>query len=295
MLGGWSRTAAHDLHSPRRLFAFASDCNDRKGQRCNGDRARMKLSKWCKAATDKVNGHDLTVFAAENKKLTTATKSIAKTLSSHYVAPHRVAHLMKRLGRPAVATYIAAKLPTSKAIQSGDLAEILGFAYVVESTRFSLAIKRLRWKDHRNMAMRGEDILAFAVDDMTGALSILKGEVKSREALGAAAIRDARKSLSANNGRPSAHALAFVADRLYEEGEEELADLILTAQLDDRIARDQVTHLIFTLSANDPTRTLSADLREYKGQFEQLSVGVRVEAHQKFIKAIYELASGHGI
>ena len=47
------------------------------------------------------------------------------------------------------------------------------------SPPFNLGIKRLRWKDHRNMSMRGEDVLAFNLDPKGGRLKILKAEVKS--------------------------------------------------------------------------------------------------------------------
>ncbi|CAG9933291.1 protein of unknown function [Candidatus Nitrotoga arctica] len=41
----------------------------------------------------------------------------------------------------------------------------------------------MRWKVHRNMSMRGEDVLAFGLDAATGDVLILKGEAKSRVSL----------------------------------------------------------------------------------------------------------------
>jgi hypothetical protein len=81
------------------------------------------------------------------------------------------------VGKAKTAKFIETSLPTSKSVRSGDLGEVLGVTYLAEFTEFKLHVKRLRWKDHRNMAMRGEDILAFAVND-EGNLLVLKGEQK---------------------------------------------------------------------------------------------------------------------
>jgi hypothetical protein len=139
------------------------------------------------------------------------------------------------------------------------------------------------------MAMRGEDILAFAVND-EGNLLALKGEAKSRKVLTATTIRSARKALAANNGRPSAHAMAFMATRYFEMGDQVMTDLLDRAQLDEQLSQDRVTHMIFILSGNDPTKQLTQDLSGYKGAIKQISVGVVVATHQEFIKSVFEEA-----
>lgn len=254
----------------------------------------MKVLKWCKSINKQVNGHAMCLLAAQPDKLRDAVKIIAKAVPSHYVSPARVAGIMKKLGRAKLARFITDKLPRSKALRSGDLAEMLGVSYLAEATPYKLAIRRLRWKDHREMAMRGEDILAFA-PDATGRLLILKGEVKSRASLTAGVVQDARAALLANRGRPSPHGLAFVADRFFEEGKRDLADMLDSLQLNQRVTREQITHLIFTFSANDPTDVLRGDLENYNGRFAQMSVGLRIETHQKFIKSVFEAAHDNGL
>ncbi len=254
-----------------------------------------QFAKWCAATKESVNGHEMTVFNAEPKKINGAVKVLAKLIPSQYASGARVAHLMKSLGKTAVAEFIEEKLPTTKPIRSGDLGEILGTSYLGEFTAFKHGIQRLRWKDHRNMSMRGEDVLAFGVDAATGDVMVLKGEAKSRVSLTGTTVTAARKALSANKGRPSAHAISFLADRCFEQGETHLADLLDTAQLKTRIKSSQVTHLMFTFSGNDPAAHLRRDLQSYTGSIEQISVGLRVVEHQKFIKSVFDMVSSNGV
>lgn len=159
--------------------------------------------------------------------------------------------------------------------------------YVYEATPFNLGIKRLRWKDHRNMSMRGEDVLAFNFDSKSGSLKILKAEVKSRAGMRTAVIDEARAALCANSGLPSPHALAFVADRLNQAGDTFLGDALDKAQLKDGIRVSQVSHMLFTFSGNDPLKLLKTNLQSYAGPVPQHYVGLRVDRHQDFIKAVF--------
>lgn len=255
----------------------------------------VQFAKWCVATKESVNGHEMTVLDAEPKKVNAAVKTLAKLIPSQYASGARVAHLMKTLGKTAVAEFIEEKLPTTKPIRSGDLGEILGTSYLGEFTAFKHGVQRLRWKDHRNMSMRGEDVLAFGVDTATGDVLVLKGEAKSRVSLTGTTVTAARKALSANKGRPSAHAISFLADRCFEQGEAHLTDLLDTAQLKTRIKASQVTHLMFTFSGNDPAAHLRRDLQSYTGSIEQISVGLRVVEHQKFIKSVFDMVSSNGV
>ena len=137
--------------------------------------------------------------------------------------------------------------------------------------------------------MRGEDVLAFSVNE-EGNLLVLKGEAKSRKTLNATTIKAARKALAANNGRPSAHAMSFMATRYFEMGDKAMTDLLDHAQLDEQLPQSRVTHMIFILSGNDPTKQLKNDLLSYKGAMKQISVGVVVATHQEFIQSVFDEA-----
>ena len=49
-----------------------------------------------------------------------------------------------------------------------------------------------------------------------------------------------------------------------------------------------LAHMLFTFSGSDPTNLLKANLSGYSGPVPQHYVGLRVEAHQNFIKNVFE-------
>ncbi|WP_109144843.1 Hachiman antiphage defense system protein HamA [Bradyrhizobium sp. SUTN9-2] len=195
-----------------------------------------QLKAWCDPVDQKIKANRLTVLSADPAKRTVAIEALAKEVPNHYSSPKRVARLLKRLGKDKAAAYIEQKLPTAATSRSGDLGEILATLYVAEFTPFGVSINRLRWKDHREMAMRGEDIVAVQWDAAAG-LRILKGESKSNASLSTATVTKARTALKHNNGRPTPHALSFLADRLHEQGKHDLGNEVDEVQLSKGIRR----------------------------------------------------------
>lgn len=247
-----------------------------------------KFCEWCTDSETTVASHRLRLLTADPTKQPHAVQVVAKALPDYYAAPVRVAGLLARLGRIEAAKYVAEKLPTLPTIKSGDLGEILCNAYVLEATPFRLGIKRLRWKDHRNMSMRGEDVLAFSLGDKGTGLKVLKAEVKSRAAMPTLVIEEARKALSANGDLPSAHAMSFVADRLDENGDKALKDALDDALLRDGLKVSQVTHMLFTFSGSNPSNLLKTNLAAYAGVVPQNYIALQVKPHQAFIKAVFD-------
>lgn len=251
------------------------------------------IKSWCGETVTKVKTHSLVYLEADATALaSTGVAAVASVVPSHYAAPERVADILRRLGKPAVADYVQTKLPQGAKSRSGDLGEILATSYVSEFTGYSVVFK-LRWSDHREMAMRGDDLLGVRLD--TGVtVKFLKGEVKSRAALSKKTVDEARTALASNNGRPTPHALAFVADRLFETGETALAEVIDGFQLKARIDIKQLSHLMFMFTGNNPSKLLTANLNAYSGKIPQHAVGLRVSTHQAFIKQVFDKVIADG-
>lgn len=252
------------------------------------------IKSWCGRTDSKVKTHDLRYLEADTGLLPQAVTSVAAVVPGHYTAADRVADILRRLGKAAVAEYVETKLPQGTKSRSGDLGEILAASYITEFTGYTMGIYKLRWSDHREMAMRGDDILGIRIDP-TVKVKFLKGEVKSRATLGKQTVDEARTALTSSNGRPTPHALAFVADRLFETGETALAEAIDEYQLKQRIEIKQLSHLMFMFTGNNPTNLLTANLTAYTGTIRQIAIGLRVSTHQAFIKDVYEkvIADGH--
>ncbi|MEH6999328.1 MAG: Hachiman antiphage defense system protein HamA [Limnobacter sp.] len=248
----------------------------------------IKFLEWCDETEESISTHSFRRLSANPAKHAQVVETLAEVVPGYYADPSRVAQLLKKLGKDAAANFVEQKLPTQATIRSGDLGEILCTAYVHEATPFNLGIKRLRWKDHRNMSMRGEDVLAFHLSGRNGSLKILKAEVKSAVTMSSTIIGKARESLSANSGLPSPHAISFVADRLNESGDTTLGDALDKAQLKDGIKPNQVSHMLFTFSGNDPSNRLKTNLQAYAGTIPQHYVALCVMTHQAFIKGIFK-------
>ena len=138
------------------------------------------------------------------------------------------------------------------------------------------------------MSMRGEDLLAFSLESKGGVLKILKAEVKSRASMPTSVIEEARGALAGNKELPSPHAISFIADRLDETGDSKLRDALDKAQLKDGLKLSQMTHMLFTFSANNPSNLLKKNLLAYTGSVTQHYVALQVKTHQAFIKAVFD-------
>lgn len=248
----------------------------------------VHFDTWCGAADSKVGPHDLRVLTGTAAHLQRGIDATAAIVPGHYASEEHVVRVLRNLGKPAAAALVEGKLPTTKAIRSGDLGEIMATEWIAAHTGYQVPIKRLRWKDHRNMAMRGEDVIGIAQDPNSHQLTFLKTEAKSRVALTGQVVTEARAGLDKEAGLPSGHALTFISARLVDLGNEPLADAIDNATLNLGIQPNLVRHLLFTFSGNAPDAMLTASLQAYPGAFPQWSVGLRVEGHAAFVGAVYD-------
>jgi hypothetical protein len=247
-----------------------------------------QFNDWCLAVDTPVGNHFMRVMTGQAERLPVGVQATAAIVPAHYASEEQVARALARLGKPAAAALIQGRLPITKAIRSGDLGEIYATEWIDAHSGYRAPIKRLRWKDHRNMAMRGDDVIGILQDPQTQRLHFLKTEAKSRAALTAQVLTDARVALDKDGGLPSAHALSFISARLLELGNLPLADAIDDALLKHGIPAQNVRHLLFTFSGSPPDALLTAALQAYPGAINQWGVGLRVEGHAYFIGAVYD-------
>lgn len=248
-----------------------------------------QFNDWCISVDTPVGNHFLHVMTGQATNLGVGIQATAAIVPSHYASEEQVARALERLGKPAAAALIESKLPTTKQIRSGDLGEIYATEWInAHSGGYHAPIKRLRWKDHRNMAMRGDDVIGILQDPQSKRLQFLKTEAKSRATLSAQVLAEARAGLDKDGGLPSAHALHFISARLLELGNLPLADAIDDALLKHGVPPQSVRHLLFTFSGNAPDALLTASLQAYPGLINQWGIGLHVEGHAAFIGAVYD-------
>ena len=214
----------------------------------------------------------------------------------HYVSDEDIAVFIEVLGYPKAADSIRGLLPQTTNGRSGDLGEILAVEFVEERLDYKVPVRKLRYKDHRDMAMRGEDVIAVTYDDRDR-LKLLKGEAKSAEKLSKPTVKEARAKLESDHGRPSAHSLVFIARRLVQSKDPERRNLgkdILKESVNREVPKNRLGHLLFTFSGNPGSKIIRNDLESADGGREQHSVNLRIKDHREFIDTVYKGALSIG-
>lgn len=223
--------------------------------------------------------------------------SLAETMRSHYDRLDRIADDVARLGFDKAATILRAVLPQSATARSGELGEILATELVEEEIGLRVPVRRLRYKDGREMALRGDDFIGAGYGKNDDKLWLLKGEAKSNKVLGKTTITNARKVLCRDDSRCTPESLLFVANRLLESDDDD--DVALGRAIRDEVGCNalrpgRIDHMLFTMSGNKPPAALKEDLNAASANRDQYAVNLRIEDHQEFIAEMYEEAQNLG-
>ena len=252
----------------------------------DGDQS-TPVARWLDGQKTDIGNHDLTLLSEVYGARASVTPKLRETFRDHYMASDLWNDRIKQLGAPKTAEVFRELLPKEKTSRSGDTGEVLATELAEQSLGFRVPIRRLRWKDGRDMALRGDDIVGIKSGD-DGSLDFLKGEAKSRVALNNSTITEAAEALDKDKGRPSRHSVIFTATRLREMGEDKLAtDLELAAV--SSFAGKEIEHLLFVVSGNEPRALLSNHLAGISEEvIKRHAIGVRIPDHGQFIQDLYD-------
>jgi Cap4 SAVED domain len=250
---------------------------------------------WCEQ--DEQRAHKKRLWKLTEKK--GGRRKIHAALSvkvrSHYDSLKRIADDVKTLGYEGAAAILRERLPRGKTARSGDLGEILASEITEERLGFNVPVRRMRFKDGREVALRGDDFIGIAYDSDDN-LWLLKGESKSRRSLARGTIEEARTALNRDHGRCTPLSLLFIADRLLDRGgdDEELGRSIRKEVSEKALPRSRIDHALFTLSGNAPPKALTDDYDALGPERIQHVINLRIEDHPDFIAMVFEEAAKLG-
>ena len=253
--------------------------------------------KWCDTKREKDHRKRYWTYVEKHGGRDHIRNELAATVRSHYDRLDRIADDVARLGFGVAAEILRAQLPQTVKGRSGDLGEILATELVEEEIGLRVPVRRLRYKDGRNMAMRGDDFIGAGYNNAGADLRFLKGEAKSNKVLGKATVASARKVLNRDNGRCTPDSLAFVANRLLESTDDN--DVQLGRSIRDEVGlkavpADRIYHMLFTMSGNGPHASLKEDISAAGSDRDHYVVNLHIDDHQEFIKEMYEMAEDLG-
>ena len=216
--------------------------------------------------------------------------TFSEIVRSHYDDLNKIADDIAALGYPHAAKILKEQLPTTKRAKSGELGEIMATEFAEANLGFEIPVKRLRYKDGRDMALRGDDFIGVYYEEGAKELLLLKGESKSNRNLSTSTITDARTVLNRDDGRCTPISLLFVSNRLLEGNEEQKAlGRILRNEIALKTLKpEHIQHALFTLTGNDPERILRDDLKSADNKRIQHVINVLISDHQDFIKEVYK-------
>lgn len=238
-------------------------------------------------AFDDEKRHILAVFEEDQDVRETRFDEILAAMRGHYVDAKTTADRLAELGAPNTAALLREKLPVTIRARSGEMGEILATEVAEQRMGWRVPIRRLRWKDGREMALRGDDLTAIKVSNEE-IVSILKGESKSRSGSIATALGEASKALERDDGHPTSLSVLFVAERMRESGEADLALKLEKAVLNS-FSGLPIEHLLFVLTGTNPGNSLTSHLAGIRGRgVRRHIIGVRIEDHAEFIKQVFE-------
>lgn len=243
------------------------------------------FDRWLSLQVTSAGKHVLLIYTERDESCEDIIHELREIVHSHYVAPAIMAKRLAESGAPETAKLLEKYLPVKKQARSGDLGEILTTELAERRLSFQVPVRRLRYKDGRNMALRGDDLFAIAFDSEDH-LVFLKGESKSRAQLTSSVVTEAASALDRNNGHPTELSVLFVADRLREQEKDELAHKIEQALLHSFVD-SSVEHLLFTLSGNDPVAILSSHISNCTYQCRRSVIGIQIRVHSDFIERIF--------
>jgi hypothetical protein len=224
-------------------------------------------------------------------------EQLGETVRSHYDRLDRIADDVQELGYEVASTILRELLPTTSRARAGDLGEVLASELAEEMLEFEVPVRRMRFKDGREVPMRGDDFIGvnYCADD--GGLWLLKGEAKSRGTLNRTTITEAREALDRNDGRCTPSSLLFVASRLMDSDDTDqaaLGRLIRTEVGKKTLPRNRIDHALFTLSGNGPIAALLEDYNAAEVGRGQAVVNLHIADYSDFIDRVYEQAGDLG-
>lgn len=217
---------------------------------------------------------------------------LAQAIHDHHINRSRIADRLKALDNTQAAEFFAEEMPRSANTRKGNFGEVVASEHLIQRYGFAMPVLKLRYRDSHNLPMRGEDIVAFEVDNDGRIVQLAIGEAKAIVLFRRATVREAHARLkSAFNPRPMT--LSMLANILYDRGEDSLGQ-----QLDDiSIALTKGdfprSHWIFLINETQPDDPFAVLVDNEEALADLCCVAVRLERLSCFVDELFDTPPVH--
>lgn len=212
-------------------------------------------------------------------------------LQIHHVSPEALARrkdLIESL-RIKDAPMPLSPYPKSSTTQKGNFAEVFLAEYLCSTTEAELPIYRLRYNPNVEQSMKGDDVLLFDLE--SDPVRIIVGESKFRGTPTKQTVIEIIDGLVRSNKAGLPISLMFVADRLFEAGNPELAMKVQNCAIlfvTNKLQIDYVGLLMSNYNAKGIVNThASSDLRNL------LMISLNFELPETIVQQAYARLEGN--
>lgn len=180
------------------------------------------------AATDQNTAHAVPHRLLDEGPLQSVefTATMTQWIVTHHVRPEAIER--DRIRREALARQglvdLVQRFPINPSTQKGNWAEILLAEYVAAACSAQIPVYRLRYNPNVDQSMKGDDVLAFDLD--SNPVRVLVGEAKFRSTPCKAVVDELVGALVKSHSGNIPASLQFVADLLFESGNNELGEKV---------------------------------------------------------------------
>ncbi len=206
-------------------------------------------------ATDQNTAYDVPhrVLQDENLQPSEFTAAMTQWIVTHHLSPEAIERDRIRceaLTRQGLVDPVQ-RFPINLSTQKGNWAEILLAEYVAASCAVKVPVYRLRYNPNVDQSMKGDDVLAFDLD--SNPVRVLVGEAKFRLTPSKAVVEELINALIRSHSGNIPASLQFVADRLFDSGNDELGAKVMACNglfAQGRLQLDYVGLLVSTRGAH---------------------------------------------
>jgi len=206
------------------------------------------------SARDQSTAHNVPHRVLDDSPLQSAgfTAAMVQWILTHHASPEAIERdriLHEALARQGLPNPARSRLPNDPNTQKGNWAEILLAEYIVESCGTTLPVYRLRYNTNVDQSMKGDDVLAFDLD--SNPVRVLVGEAKFRATPTKAVVEEMVGALVKSHSGNIPASLQFIADRLFESGQNDLGSKVAICNALFAQGRLQLDYVGLLVSSRD--------------------------------------------
>lgn len=206
-----------------------------------------------------------------------AIEQISDWIIKHHIADSTISRLKRKremiINKYGLEEYLNKQqmLPIAEKTMRGNGGEIVLAEYLQESTQLQVLLYKLRYNPNVSQSIKGDDVLLFNKENLRD--KVILGESKFRKIPNKAAVEEITDDFGKKLKLPLS--ILFVANRLSELGEEELADELEELNIDVNQGNVPVINVGFLLSNHNTATNVENHLYSENTSFIFLSLGLK--------------------